>query len=343
MKQFDRQFQSMKKKMNLSEQEKYEILAQVNEKMIRRPSKTTTISWKYIGSLVTAFTLIFIISLSVFIQEMYKPAGNLHEETSVLIDDVDETESIVEVITEFLPPNSSLVSPENPKNIDAIQFYDFDKDGEAEVIATYERKSDIEPSPSQYGVIVLQKASEGWQKIWEKQTEGVGFVYSELVDVTTDGVKEFLFGVTIGASVGHQLEIFKWENKKLQPIFDIYYHQFEIVKNVRTGLAFWDRFVADTYLVNVLSWNGEEFVFDEELFAKYYPTIEAFYEEKIAYMDAWFYWYALADAQIKANLLEDAKNSIQKGIDLAEEMELTDAVESLQKLKEELEKKEKAS
>ncbi|WP_180954182.1 hypothetical protein [Bacillus sp. M6-12] len=30
-------------------------------------------------------------------------------------------------------------------------------------------------------------------------------------------------------------------------------------------------------------------------------------------MDAWFYWYSLADAQIKAKLFEEAEKSIERG------------------------------
>lgn len=343
MKQVDRHFQSLKRKVNLTEEEKQEMLVKLNEQMAHRQQKRTVRSWKYIATLATTFALVFIISLSIFQQTTHTPTGDLQQVHSPFVADDDEIDSILEVIDHFLPPNSSLASPNRPNGAEAIQFYDLDEDGTEEAIVTYERKGEVEPSPSQFGVFVLQKGADGWQKIWEKQTEGVGLDYFGLVDVTHDGVKELLFGVTIGSSVGNQIEIFKWDQEIFQRIYDMYYHQLEVVNDDRTGLALWDRFLADTYLVQVVSWNGEEFVFDEQLFAKYYPTIEAFYEEKIAYMDAWFYWHALADAQIKANLLEDAKNSIQKGIDLAEEMELTDAVESLQKLKEELEKKEKAS
>ena len=56
----------------------------------------------------------------------------------------------------------------------------------------------------------------------------------------------------------------------------------------------------------------KKIVLDEELYSRYYPVIEKFYNDKISKMDAWFYWYTLADAQIKANLFEKAKDSIQK-------------------------------
>lgn len=38
-------------------------------------------------------------------------------------------------------------------------------------------------------------------------------------------------------------------------------------------------------------------------------------------MDAWYYWYALADAQIKANRLDEARRSIEKGLSFNLEIE----------------------
>lgn len=58
-------------------------------------------------------------------------------------------------------------------------------------------------------------------------------------------------------------------------------------------------------------------------------------------MDAWFYWYTFADAQIKANLFDKAKKSIQKGTTLARQSSLPDAVENFKQLNDKLEKKKK--
>ena len=62
-----------------------------------------------------------------------------------------------------------------------------------------------------------------------------------------------------------------------------------------------------------MKWDGKKLVLDKKMYSQYYPRIEEFYESKIKKMDAWYYWYALADAQIKANLLEKAHSSIEKG------------------------------
>jgi hypothetical protein len=246
---------------------------------------------------------------------------------------------LMEIINEFVPPNSILVSPEEPKFTKPYQFYDFNQDGNDEIIITYEIKAKEQPNPSQYGVIVLEKGNGKWEKIWESQTtQGVGLDFSGVTDITGDGIKEYLFGVTIGASAGNNLEIFKWDSNSLKMIAEVQYHMMELLSNKNVGIAVWQRYIADTYFVGVLKWNGKKLVLDEELYSSYYPRIEKFYNNKISKMDAWFYWYTLADAQIKANLFEKARNSLQKGTTLAKQLSSPDAVENFEKLSDKLEK-----
>ena len=249
---------------------------------------------------------------------------------------------LMEIINEFVPPNSILVSPEEPKSTKPYQFYDFDQDGLEEIIITFEIKAKEQPNPSQYGVIILRKENEKWGKIWEIETQGVGLDYSGVADITGDGIKEYLFGVTIGAAAGNQLGIFQWNHPSLKIISEVPYHMMELLGNKKVGIAVWQWYLADSYLVDVLKWDGEKLVLDEELYSSYYPVIEKFYNNKITKMDAWFYWYTLADAQIKANLFEKAKNSIQKGTTLAKQLSLPDAVKNFERLSDKLEKRKKS-
>jgi hypothetical protein len=243
---------------------------------------------------------------------------------------------LMKIINEFVPSNSLLVSPEEPNSTTPYHVYDFNQDGQEEIIITFEIKAKEQPNPSEYGVIVLRKENERWVKTWESQTQGVGLDYSGLADITGDGIKEYLFGVTIGASAGNKLEIFKWNNNSLKMIAEVPYHMMELLSNKKVGISVWQRYIADTYFVDVLKWNGEKLVFDEELYASYYPAIEKFYNDKISKMDAWFYWYTLADAQIKANLFEQARNSIEKGTALAKQFSLPDVVENFEQLSDKL-------
>ncbi|UOQ92242.1 hypothetical protein MUO14_17395 [Halobacillus shinanisalinarum] len=252
-------------------------------------------------------------------------------------------EDLMKIIKEFVPSNSFLISPKEPVSTKPFQLYDLNEDGQEEIIITFEIKAKAQPSPSQFGAIVLKKGDEGWKKIWETKAQGVGLHYSGVADITGDGRKEYLFGVTIGASAGNKLEIFRWSNNSLKEIADVLYHRIELLNDKNVGIAVWQRYVADTYFVDVLKWNGQKLVFDEELYSKYYPVIEKFYYDKISERDTWFYWYTLADAQIKANLYEKATKSIQKGIALAKQLSMPDVVQDFNQLSYKLEEMKKSS
>jgi hypothetical protein len=238
----------------------------------------------------------------------------------------------LKIAKEFVPSNSSLVSPEEPVSTKPVQFYDFNKDGQKEIIITFEIKAKKQPSPSQFGAIILRKENEEWKKVWETKTQGVGLQYSGFADITGDGTKEYLFGVTMGAAAGNKLEIFKWVNNSLAKIANVHYHKMELLNNKSVGIAVWQWFIAETYFVDVLKWDGQNLTPNEKLFSKYYPVIEKFHKDKISKMDAWYYWYTLADAQIKANLFDKATKSIQKGSTLAKQISSPGDVEYFNQL-----------
>jgi len=252
----------------------------------------------------------------------------------------DQKKDLMKIVRRFIPENASLISPENPFSTQSIQLYDFNHDGQKEIIFTYEIKA--KDQPTQFGSIVLKNDNTDWRKIWEIKNQGVDLDFSGLADITGDGTKEYLFGVTIGAAIGSELQVFQWVDNTLKKIADVPYHKIDFVNGKqKVGIAVWQMYIGDSYLVDVLKWNGEKLVYDEELYAKYYPIIEKFYNEKISEMDAWFYWYCLADAQIKANKFEEASKSIQKGISLVKKSSMREVIQDFNDLTERLKNKRK--
>ncbi|AMM93227.1 hypothetical protein UP17_12515 [Peribacillus simplex] len=250
---------------------------------------------------------------------------------------------LMKIVNEFKPSNSLIVSPDKPFPTKSIKLYDFNQDGRKEIIVTFEVKAKEQPSPSQYGAMVLKKVNNKWEKIWETRIKGVDLDFSGLADITGDGTKEYLFGVTIGAALGSKLKIFQWNDNSFKNIAEVLYHEIDILNgNQKEGLAVWRWYLAECSLVDVLKWNGDQLVYDKELFSKYYPVIEKFYNDKISKMDAWFYWYCLADAQIKANLFEEASKSIEKGSLLAKKLSMPEGVQNFNKLRDRLEEKKKS-
>lgn len=255
--------------------------------------------------------------------------------------DQERDKGLMKMIKKYIPQSALLVSPDEPAATSPIQFYDFNQDGQKEIIVTFEMKAQQQPSPSHYGVIVLKKEKNNWEKVWETTTQGVSLAYSGLADITGDGTKEYLFGITIGASAGNILNIFEWKEQSFIKIAGVLYHKLDLLhKKEKAGIAVWQRYIADAYFVDVLSWNGEKLVLDEKLYSTYYPVIQKFYDEKLSAMGAWFYWYCFADAQIKANKLKEASISIQKGSLLAKKLSMPNVVEDFNKLSKELLKKE---
>ena len=52
-------------------------------------------------------------------------------------------------------------------------------------------------------------------------------------------------------------------------IADVPYHMMELLSDKKVDLAVWQRYIADTYFVDVLKWNGQKLVLDEELYSKW--------------------------------------------------------------------------
>jgi hypothetical protein len=154
--------------------------------------------------------------------------GILNLSTKFVQADAKLNKELIKVAKEFIPSNSLLVSPEAPFSTQSIQEYDFNQDEQKELIITFKVKEEEQPSPSQFVAMVLKKEKEGWKKVWETKSQGVGLHFSGLADITGDGTKEYLFGRTIGASAGNELEIFKWKDNSLKKIADVPYHKIDL-------------------------------------------------------------------------------------------------------------------
>ena len=50
------------------------------------------------------------------------------------------------------------------------------------------------------------------------KNQGIDLDFSGLADITGDGKKEYLFGVTIGAAAGSELEIYQWINNAFKKL-----------------------------------------------------------------------------------------------------------------------------
>ena len=117
--------------------------------------------------------------------------------------DINQTKKLIKIVKEFAPSNSELVKPKQPLSAKSIQQYDFDNDGQNELVVTFKEIGE----PNQLMAMVLKKESEQWRKIWETTGKGFDIHYSGFADITGDGTKEYIIGWMIGAFAGNELEI----------------------------------------------------------------------------------------------------------------------------------------
>lgn len=131
-----------------------------------------------------------------------------------------------EVIKEFLPKNAELIEPKSSKQTQPIQQYDFDKDGQSELVVTYKEMGE----PNRLKAMVLKKEIEQWKKVWGETGEGFDIHLSTLTDITGDGTKEYIIGWMIGASAGNKLEILQWQDNTFKKIYDYsFYHKIDTI------------------------------------------------------------------------------------------------------------------
>lgn len=221
-----------------------------------------------------------------------------------------------EIAIQHLPTGASLVTAQLPIDVKPVNEVDLDGDGYPELIVTYQ----LHGAPGETEVMVLKETNGSWEKIWEQKGIGYDFTYAGFADITGDGKEELLVGWTIGVSAGNMLDIFAWENDTFNKIASVNYHIMELFKvqeDQRVRIATWQKDTGDAFFVDVLKWENGEMKSDEASYPYYFPEVIDYYEKKVKEApDTPFYWYYLADAELKAKRYEAAIQSAKKGMSL---------------------------
>jgi hypothetical protein len=86
----------------------------------------------------------------------------------------------------------------------------------------------------------------------------------------------------------------------------------------KVDVAIWNHDTGEAYKVEILRWKDTQLVPDEDSYSYYFKRVVAYYEEKVKQVpEAAFYWYYLADAQIKAGMEKEAAKSIEVGMKIS--------------------------
>lgn len=235
-----------------------------------------------------------------------------------LLQSKESKEDYVNIVKKFLPKNSNIVTTETTKEADNVFIKDLDNDGKDEIVSAYK----LAGEDLKINILVLKKVGANWTKALDEYGEGYKLDSVLTEDIDGDGQNEILLNRRIGGTAA-QLSVYKWNNNLLNKISneDIYYSKLDILsipgKNTK-AIATWQHYTGEAYIVDVLKWDGKTFVPAQDLYYNYFKqSVVPYYEQKVKTMPgARFYWYYLADAQIKAKDKKAALQSIEKGLSL---------------------------
>ena len=224
--------------------------------------------------------------------------------------DMDEIEQLLENI---FPPTATILKLQN--NRPAILLADIDGDRLKELIVAYQFRGE------NY-LLLLKKTIDYWYPVME--IKGKGYAITELmaVQITPNGVKSLIVGWQIG-SIWSELIILQWKGygfTNLLPNNTVYSKLFvedmpgRYGKDGQYELAIWSHDTGDAYMVDVYRYDGKEFVLAKDVYPYYFKKVVSFYKQLVQIYNYSYYWYYLADAQLKAKELDDALISIDKAL-----------------------------
>lgn len=225
--------------------------------------------------------------------------------------------TLINFVQRSLPMGAVIVNAQNPYEEMPVKMLDIDGDGIPEIIVAYMWQG----NPF---VLVLKNHNNLWYKIADIEGVGYNINYLNFADVTGRGIKDLIIGWQVGA-IWSELNIFQVKNGQLNRIVsDVMYSRIEVENmsgpkdiNGKVYIALWSHDTGEAYKVCVLRWEEVKLAPAEDLYPYYFKKVVEYYKEKVEQMPkAAFYWYYLADAQIKAGMEKEAEKSIEIGMNI---------------------------
>ncbi|EDK34247.1 M56 family metallopeptidase [Clostridium kluyveri] len=228
----------------------------------------------------------------------------------------------VNIVEGFLPANSQIVTSGNTKEEENILLKDLDNDGQREIITAYKSSGQPISEDEKINLLVLKKVGEKWFKALDESGQGFKLDLVLTADIDGDGREEVLLSRRIEGTAG-EIFVYQWNNNVLSKVSDegVYYSKLDIVdvpgKDIK-DIAVWQHDTGDAYMIDILKWNGKIFVPEKIDCPDYFKqSVVPYYEQKVKEMPgAGFYWYYLAEAQLKSADKKGALKSAEKGLKL---------------------------
>lgn len=200
----------------------------------------------------------------------------------------------------------------NQARILAIQMADLDGDTAPEIVGAY-RWKDVNY------LLLLKLCPQGW--VPAAHLKGVGYQvsYFHVAHVTNERKPSVVVGWQVGAQWS-MLAIYDWTwegfNKQLTD--QVSFSRLEVEDMDQDGkadLALWVHDTGEAYEVEIYHWDHGKLYLSEDAYPSYFKKVSSYYKRLTAQFPAYpFYWYYLADAELKAGWPEQAFLSLEKGL-----------------------------
>ncbi|MCQ6560048.1 WG repeat-containing protein [Paenibacillus mendelii] len=221
--------------------------------------------------------------------------------------------NLEQFVRPYLPVGAEIVTIAQPRPHPAVITVDLDNDRTSEIIAIYRLQGE------QY-LLVLQLSKDGWKVLSHVKGTGYGVTVLQAANVTGSGGEQVLVGWQLG-SIWSKLSLYEWTREGLRDaapedaIFsymDVFELPAEFDAHGRAYIALWQHDTGEAYRVSVVRWENGKLVPASEADRYYYPKVVHYYERLVRLHPTYrFYWYYLADAQLKAGQPAAALQSVR--------------------------------
>lgn len=231
---------------------------------------------------------------------------------------MDYKNYLISFVKAYLPIGSELLLSKEDGNKTLILLADIDKDGVVEIIAPYKFGEEIY-------VIIIKSHYNLWYIAANIKGSGYDVNYLDVAPITSNYEHNLIIGWQYGA-IWSELNIYQWTTRGIMNLIkeNIYYSKIEVEdmpgkygKDGKSEIALWSHDTGESYKIEVVRWIDGKLQTALDVYPYYFKKVVVFYEKKVKEMpDATFYWYYLADAELKAEMPERALKSIEKAISI---------------------------
>jgi hypothetical protein len=238
-------------------------------------------------------------------------------------------------IKTYLPPTAELIESEGPVKQALVRPADLDGDGIPEIVAAYRWHGE------NY-ILILKYQWNTWHAVGNIKGLGYNVSYLHAAPVTSRRHSDLIVGWQVGA-IWSKLSIYRgsdagWIDVVPEGLnfsfIDVEDMPGEKGKDGKAEIALWIHDTGEAYQIKILRWKRGQLRPATDVYPYYFHLVVEYYQELTKNTpDSPVYWYYLADAQVKAGMLDEGLKSIDKALSFEQPYP---SLEQLVKLREEI-------